>query len=310
MSGWQRGAARPSTRVAAAELGEVGAKLPNVVGGASPRDGRRASAGTRRRPSHRTAGCSARRRARRGRGGSAGARGRSPGRPTRSLFGGWFGGAARRTGTGRATVPRRTAPASRPTGSPRAPAVRSIPAAARACQCRRVGWTARVADTGFDVVRGDIDRRPALQADGGIALAGDRAVVRVVQAAERLVVRREVALRVVRAPIEDVSGASCATRDERPVGVLRADDLERERIGRRRALTLDEVAIGVPRAADEGPNRPRRDTSVPSPHFGQVSPSPSSLGSSSPGSGRDSLCSGYIEHARNRPLRPSRMTIG
>ena len=71
------------------------------------------------------------------------------------------------------------------------------------------------------------------------------------QAAERLVVRREVALRVVRAPPEDVSGAPRATGDERAVAVLRADDLERERIGRRRALTLDVVAIGVPRAADE-----------------------------------------------------------
>ena len=62
---------------------------------------------------------------------------------------------------------------------------------------------------------GDVDRRPALQADRGLALAGDRAVVRVVQAAERLVVRREVALRVIRAPPEDVSGPPRATRDER-----------------------------------------------------------------------------------------------
>jgi hypothetical protein len=37
------------------------------------------------------------------------------------------------------------------------------------------------------------------------------------------------------------------------VGVLGADDLERERLGRRRPLALDVVAVGIARAADERP---------------------------------------------------------
>src|SRR4029079_11023699 len=53
--------------------------------------------------------------------------------------------------------------------------------------------------------------------------------------------------------IEDVAGPSSATRDEVAVVVLRALDLERERVGRRRAVLLDVVAVRVARAADEGP---------------------------------------------------------
>ena len=73
------------------------------------------------------------------------------------------------------------------------------------------------------------------------------------EAAQRLVVGREVALRVVGASPEDVAGAPRATRHEMAVVVLGADDLERQRIGRRRAVLLDVVAVRVARAADERP---------------------------------------------------------
>ena len=91
------------------------------------------------------------------------------------------------------------------------------------------------------------------EADAGLALPGDRALVGVVDRPDRLEVRREVALRVGRAAPEDVAGPPGAPRDEVAVAVLRADDLERQRIRRRRALLLDVVAVRVARAADERP---------------------------------------------------------
>src|SRR5688500_5754825 len=102
-----------------------------------------------------------------------------------------------------------------------------------------------------DVVRRRLAGRAALEADGRLALASERTVVGLVQPAERLVVGRVVALGVVRTPPEDASRASCATRHEVPVGVLGARDLERQGVRRRRALTLDVVALGVTRAAEE-----------------------------------------------------------
>src|SRR6185436_15706764 len=95
--------------------------------------------------------------------------------------------------------------------------------------------------------------RSALEADPGLAMPGDGTVVRVVDGAYWPEVRREIALRVVRAPPEDVSGAPRASRDEVAVVVLRARHLEPERLGRRRALLLDVRTVGVSRAAHERP---------------------------------------------------------
>src|SRR4029077_659713 len=49
----------------------------------------------------------------------------------------------------------------------------------------------------------------------------------------------------------DVPGAPGATRHEVAVVVLRAGHLERERVRRRRAVLLDELAVRIARAADE-----------------------------------------------------------
>src|SRR3954466_914947 len=78
-----------------------------------------------------------------------------------------------------------------------------------------------------------------------------RGIVRVVDRAGRLVVRREIALRVGGAPPEDVAGPPRATRDQVPVGILGAGHLERQLVGRRRPLALDVPAVGVARATEE-----------------------------------------------------------
>ena len=52
--------------------------------------------------------------------------------------------------------------------------------------------------------------------------------------ARRLIVGREVAARVARAPPEDVASLAVAARDKVPVALLRAHDLERELSWRRR----------------------------------------------------------------------------
>ena len=135
----------------------------------------------------------------------------------------------------------------------RVPATATAALALRSGDRGRVRRSARVALARHDGVGRGLDRRAADQADRRLALARDRAVVGVVQAAQRLVVGREVALRVVGASPEDVPGASRATRHEVAVIVLGAIDRERQRVGRRRAVALDVVALGIPRAADERP---------------------------------------------------------
>src|SRR5690349_6673331 len=82
-------------------------------------------------------------------------------------------------------------------------------------------------------------------------MPGDRAVVRVVQRADRLEVGREVALRVVRAPPDDVSGPPGATRHEMAVAVLRAGHLERQRLGRWWPFLADVRALRIAGAAHE-----------------------------------------------------------
>ena len=139
----------------------------------------------------------------------------------------------------------------------RPPVFAAPPARRRAARTRRpgqglrVGRTARVALARHDVAAAVSLVEPQIRHSAVLVLAGQRPVVGVVEAAERLVVRREIAARVVRAPPEDVPGAPRATRDEMAVLVLGADDLERERIGRWRAVLLDELALGIARAADE-----------------------------------------------------------
>jgi len=86
-----------------------------------------------------------------------------------------------------------------------------------------------------------------------LALAGERPGVGVVEAAQRFVVRREVASGVVGAAPEDVARPAGATWDEVAVVVLRALDLERERFRRRGPVAADVIAVGVPGAPDERP---------------------------------------------------------
>ena len=191
---------------------------------------------------------------------------------------------------------RRRAPRARPSG-PVDAAGRAAADARRAAPGRAsasgFGRAAGIALAGHDVGRRSVAGRPADQADRGLVLAGERAVVRVVEPAERLVVGGVVAARVVRAAPEHVPGPAGAARDEMAVAVLRAGHLERQRIGRRRAVLLDVVAVGVARAADERaepaascrPGCPRRT-------WGRPRRSPAWGGGSSPGSGRLSLCSG------------------
>ena len=87
-------------------------------------------------------------------------------------------------------------------------------------------------------------RAPHFRQMAGSPFRATGPVVGVVERPDRLGVRREVALRVARAAPEDVAGPPRATRDEVAVAVLRADDLERQRVGRRRALLLDVVQSG------------------------------------------------------------------
>src|SRR4029077_18835776 len=55
---------------------------------------------------------------------------------------------------------------------------------------------------------------------------------------------------------EDVPGPSRATRHQVTILVLGADHLERERWRRRRTVLLDELAVGIARAADERSEAP------------------------------------------------------
>src|SRR5204862_921061 len=81
----------------------------------------------------------------------------------------------------------------------------------------------------------------------------DGSLVEIVDRAERLVVGRVVAAWVVRAPPEDAPGPPRATRDEVAILVLRAGDLERQLVRRRRALAPDVGAVGASITADERP---------------------------------------------------------
>ena len=147
--------------------------------------------------------------------------------------------------------PDRAPPRGRPPPFVAATGPRATAGACRTGEGLGVRRAAGVLDARHDVGRRRVAGRAADQAHRRLVLARQRAVVGVVQAAERLVVRREVAARVVGAPPEDVPGAPRATRDEMTVLVLGADDLERERIGRRRAVLLDVLAVRIARAADE-----------------------------------------------------------
>ena len=94
------------------------------------------------------------------------------------------------------------------------------------------------------------------------------------------------------------------------VVVLRAGDGERQRVRRRRTLLFDERAVRVARAADERAELAALADERPLAALGADLALAGLGGDSSPGNGRDSLCSGKSEQARNRPFRPSRMTIG
>ena len=153
----------------------------------------------------------------------------------------------------------RVEPPRLPPRPPLRPPPRPAAAAPRAAAPRRPGERLRIRRPAREarpdevLALGQRHVRAALQADPGLALPGDRPVVGVVERPDRLEVRRVVALGVVRAPPEDVAGPPRATGDEVAVVVLRAGDLERQRIGRRRTLLLDVVAVRVARAADERP---------------------------------------------------------
>src|SRR5262249_26527240 len=147
---------------------------------------------------------------------------------------------------------RRAVPAARPASRPttRAPARASSTAASRLRERVGVGRPARQPQPDQVALR-QWHVGTAFEADPALCLPCDRPVVGVVQGADRLQVRREVALRVVGAPPEDVAGPAGATRDQMAVVVLRARHLERERLGWRRALLLDVGAVRIARAADE-----------------------------------------------------------
>ena len=123
--------------------------------------------------------------------------------------------------------------------------------------------------------------------------------------------RREVALRVVRAPPEDVAGPPRATRHEVAVAVLGAHDLERQLVGRRRAVLADVRAVRVARAADERRRTGRASSSgCPRRTGGTASPSPSSFGRLLARQRPRLLVLGVRRAGEERPLRPRRMTIG
>ena len=184
---------------------------------------------------------------------------------------------------GRAAAARRRRPLRPPRPATAAPAARAP----------GVGRPAREPQPDELDALGHVDRGAAVQADEAVAMLGDRPVVGVVERADRLVVRRVVALRVVRAPPEDVAGAPGATRDE--LAVARSS-------GRRPRTAAGRAAPG-PRAGcsrSRGSGRSRRTArtgracrrACPARTSGRSRPSPACGGGSSPGSGRDSLCSG------------------
>ena len=193
-----------------AEHGEVGAQVAPRRGPPVRRRARPARRGTRRSRSRRSAGCAATSRARRGSEGSGREPGWSQGRVRpRSRVRGRFGGTGPSGRRPRARPGRAATPAAALGG----PAARGRPPAARRAGDRlRVRRSAGVADARHDRVGRRLDGRAALEAERRVALAGDRAVVGVVQATERLVVRGVVALRVARAAPEDAPGAPRATR--------------------------------------------------------------------------------------------------
>ena len=205
------------------------------------------------------------------------------------------GGASGAAGGG----PAATVPAGGLEPAPRPPT--SVPAArptlARWRSAVRVGWAARepAARRGRRGLRAARRRRRSAGRCRSRPSAR-RARVRVMEGTERLEVRREVALR----------GSASSRRRRCPSAARDAPpawpsphfghlDLEGQRWRWRRARAVDVVAVGIARAAREDPEAaPRCATSVPSPHLGHVSPTPSTAGSSgsSPGRGRVSLCSG------------------
>src|SRR5438270_658969 len=86
-----------------------------------------------------------------------------------------------------------------PHGAPAAP-----PRGSGGCQRLGVRWAAGKANADDGPLARDLDRGAALEADRrAIRTSRDRPVLEVVQGPDRLVVRREVAARVVRAPPED-----------------------------------------------------------------------------------------------------------
>ena len=117
-------------------------------------------------------------------------------------------------------------PASRRSPRPRHRPTAARPSAGPACrrECRRDRAARRAAAARSASPRpAPRSARRHFRHRNDLAERRHRAVVRVVERADRLVIRRVVALRVVRAPPEDVAGAPRATRHELAVGVLRAD---------------------------------------------------------------------------------------
>ena len=96
-------------------------------------------------------------------------------------------------------------------------------------QRRRVGLAARQPLARPDPRRRQFDGRAADQAHARLAGAPDRPVVRVVDRADRLVRRREVALRIARATPEQRPGAASPPGREMALVAGRAGHLERER---------------------------------------------------------------------------------
>ena len=239
--GWRPTAARPTSARGPRRARQGRRAARRVTVSASLCLAQPASRDRRRRRWHTRAGYAARRRGRRGSGGSAPARDRMGRRPAlRSRVRGRLdrscpsGGGAP---TGPGAAPWTTAGLVRSTGP------RAASGARRTGEGLGVGGSARVALTGDDAVSRRVARRAADQAQRVVALACQRSVVGVVQAAERLVVGGEVAARVVRAAPEHVAGPPGPARNQVTVLVLGAGHLERQRIRRRRAVLLDVVAV-------------------------------------------------------------------
>ena len=190
-------------------------------------------------------------------------------------------------------------------------AAAAAPAAGRLRECLRVRRPA--SQSGADELRALGQRYvgAALEADRRLALPGNGPLVCVVKRTDGFEVRREVALRIGGAAPEDVAGAAGAAGDEVAVAVLRAGDLERQRVGRRWTLSLDVVAVRVAGAADERPE-PAASCRRACPRRTAGRPPPRLPGAAAPHRAAAVIpCApGTCEQARNRPFRPSRITIG